>query len=54
LNGAVGSPVVSDGFNLVLIQYLKEGDSKQLEKLTPHLGTVIETCVSYSDLLGYK
>jgi hypothetical protein len=51
LDGAAASPGVSDGYNLVLIRCLEEGDSKQLEKLTPHLGTVIEACVRYSEHL---
>jgi hypothetical protein len=49
-DGAAASPSVFDGCNLVLIQCLKEGDSKQLEKLIPHLGTVVDACVSYSEL----
>jgi hypothetical protein len=50
-DGAAASPSVFDGYNLALIRCLKEGDSKQLEKLTPHLGRVVEACVSYSELL---
>lgn len=46
LDGAAASPSVFDGYNLVLIQCLKEGDSKQLGKLTSHLGTVVEACLS--------
>jgi hypothetical protein len=50
LDGAAASPTAFDGYRLVLIQSLKEGDSKQLEKLTPHLGTIVEACVSCSEL----
>jgi hypothetical protein len=52
LDGAAASPSLFDGYNLVLIQCLKEGDSRQLEKLTPHLVTVVEACVSCSELLS--
>lgn len=50
LDGSAASPTVFDGYKLVLIWCLKEGDAKQLEKVTPHLGTVVEACVSCSEL----
>ncbi|PNF39825.1 hypothetical protein B7P43_G03174 [Cryptotermes secundus] len=45
-DGAAASPSVFEGYNLMLIWCLQEGDSKQLEKLTPHLSTVVEACLS--------
>jgi hypothetical protein len=53
-DGAAVLPVVLDGCNQVLIRCLKEGDSKLQERLVPHLGRVIETCVSYSEFVGCK
>jgi hypothetical protein len=54
LDGSAYVPVVLDGYNLVLIRCLKEGDSKLQEKLVPHLDRVIEACVSCSIFLGFK
>jgi hypothetical protein len=54
LDGAADLPVVLDGYNLVLIRCLKEGDCKLQEKLVPHLGRVVEACVSCSEFLGCK
>jgi hypothetical protein len=54
LDSSAYLPVVLDGYNLVLIRCLKEGDSKLQKKLMPHLDRVIEACVSCCKYLGFK
>jgi len=54
LDGSAYLPVVLDGYNLVLIQCLKEGDLKLQEQLLPHLDRVFEACVSCSKFESCK
>jgi len=54
LDGSAYFPVVLDGYNLMLIRCLKEGDPKLQEKLMPHLDRVVEACVSCSKFQGCK
>ena len=40
------SPIACEGFNLVLLYYLRKADQKNLKKLTPRLREIIESAVS--------